>query len=1224
MNVSLRLFLLGGFHAERDGQPVPDSAWVRPKAKALVKLLAATSGHHLHREQVEEVLWPDLDPASAYGSFRKALYLARHALEPDLSKGQKSATLQLVEDMLWLSDDVWIDADHFERLAQEALHSQSIEGSERALAAYGGELLPEDRYEDWAITRRDALCELRFRLLLHLATLLEQQSSYNAAIEQLQHALEIDPAAEEVHRYLMRLYATIGNQHRARQQYQLCRAALEEYAGVVPDQETQALYQDIVSGRLTPPARAPASHAASSLPAAIQQPPLVPFLAREQPKALLLAVLGFRAPTVTPHIRSPGAAMSHEAGSWEIPPGNGGLILVSGEAGIGKTRLLAEVAREAHQQGAVVLWGTSHEHEGTVAYGPFVEALTDHLRSWSDADQQMLVSTYPLLARLLLPSLSQRDDLSPSLNPESERSRLYSEVVRFLTDLTRGPSGQRPLLLVLDDLHGADTASLQLLYHLARETHRHRWLIVGTYRGETVAAGSEFASTLAGMLHRDSYRQIDLLGLARAECRTLITALLSSKPDEALLERLYTLTLGNPLFLIQLVRALQERGALQRTEGVESDVVWTFTAAEEDAWAVPQQLRDLILLGVDSLGETARRILALAAVAGREFSFAILAAAAWRALPGHVSEDTVLDTLDRALDMRLLEERQSPQFGLASSDYAFRHPLFQAALYERLSVQRRARFHLAVARTLEEYGCEDVEVLAYHYSQSGDSNRAVIYLERAGDRAAAVYANDMAARYYRELCKHLEALGRPRERARMQEKLGATLALMACTDEALSELEQAADVYRTTGDLVGETRAVACIAQVQGRLGAPREGMARLRPLVEQLERQGPSPTLALSLVTLAHLLFAAGNYREQLRTSERAAEMARSLGDSMALAQAEIRRASALNMLGQLEEGRAVARRAIPIIEAAGDLQMLSRHYNNLAWASMLTGDLYQNRTYIERALETAHRVGDPADIGLHTAALGQAEALLGDLQQARTLIEQGVQLLEGVGASWNLAYAYFYYGELEWIEGDWSEAVRLLETTVAMARESDDLQVLRAAQWALSTIDLWEDRPEAARDRLEPLLGSSDTWDTPRGIEDLDAILVIQTLGCAYQALNCRADTTPAHPRPDRLTAYAVERARALRTNLYLAGALWSHGVVLTGQGRWDEAEAALDEALELVRSMSAVYIEPCLLAAIARLHLTQGRRGRARTRVNEALTILRRIGAHKHIERYQALMG
>jgi DNA-binding SARP family transcriptional activator len=249
----LHVRLLGGFRVERV-DAAPPVCWQRRAAKALVKLLATCPQHALHREQVLEILWRDADAESARNSFGKALHAARRALEPELLPREGSAYVRLSDSMVALdTQHVSIDADRFELLAQRALRLDDPPVYEAALVEYGGELLPEDRYEDWCRERRGFLAELHVRLLLALADALERRGACSAAEDRLREAVRHDPTREDVHRRLMVMYASAGTRDRAVRQFHYCRDAMRRELGLAPHGETVALYQDILADRIPVP-----------------------------------------------------------------------------------------------------------------------------------------------------------------------------------------------------------------------------------------------------------------------------------------------------------------------------------------------------------------------------------------------------------------------------------------------------------------------------------------------------------------------------------------------------------------------------------------------------------------------------------------------------------------------------------------------------------------------------------------------------------------------------------------------------------------------------------------------------------------------------------------------------------------------------------------------------------------------------------------------------------
>lgn len=657
----LRLRLLGGFRAERVGVDWPVSGWHRRTAKTLTKLLATCPGHRLHREQVLDILWPGAEFESALNSFGKALHAARRALEPELLPRESSAYLRLTDSLVALeTKHVWIDVDHFEQLADSALRQGEADAYESALAAYGGELLPEDRYEDWCAERRDYLAELRIRLLLGLAETLTKRGSHSAAAARLGEVLQHDPAREEVHRLLMVLYASAGRRDRAVRQFHICEDVLRRELDLVPGDATHAVYRTILAGEVLADARNGELVVPDPQQAA-ESEGAPPFVGRES----LLEHLGERL--------------------TRAAAGNGRMILLSGEAGVGKSRLVAEVAAEAQRRGCEVLWGGSGAQANRLVYGPFAVALESHVANRSDAERDELAQRYPALVQFV-PSLGIGNQRR-SFADRSGDDQLYliPDIVRLLTDLAR----DRSVLLVLGDLDGLHPSTINLLGYLAALAAQRRWLIFGTYGDERIAPGSVLSRLIDAVERERLCERLELQRLPRPDCDRLVRALLQGGGvAQAVLDHVYARSLGNPLFAEELLREGQERGELVLTHSC-------WQREPSPSACVPASVRTLVGLRTAPMKESVRRVLTLAAAAGGTAISLSDLRMGGAALEPPVSDAALFDALDSALELRILEERDG--------SYAFRHPLVQAALYEALSKHRRDELHAALGRSRAEH-----------------------------------------------------------------------------------------------------------------------------------------------------------------------------------------------------------------------------------------------------------------------------------------------------------------------------------------------------------------------------------------------------------------------------------------------------------------------------------------------------------------------------------------
>jgi DNA-binding SARP family transcriptional activator len=653
----LHVRLLGGFCIERSdvGQAVSD--WPRRSAKTLIKLLAVQPGHALHREQVIDVLWPKVNAESALNSLGKALHVARRALQPGLPRRQDSAYLRLADGMLVLSTDhAIVDTDQFEQLAEDALRRRELSVYEAAFAAYGGELLPEDRYESWCSERRTALAELHIRLLLGMAETLEHRGSYSEAADRLRDVLQQDPTRESVHRQLMRLHASMGAPDRAVRQFHSCEAVLRQELDLAPQPETISLCDEILASRvpqqLSTPDQVNGQGGLSKSSPVHAAANGCPFVGRERVIRHMFGQL----------LRRDG----------EQP----GMIVVSGETGVGKTRLLDEFAIQASAQGAVTLCGGRGAHADQFACGAFAVALEDYAANRSEAERTELARAYPALARFV-PSLGAGIPL-PAPDQRDYYLDLFPSIVQFLMDLTR----TKPVLLVLGDLHEADAVGLDLIKYLAHLAVGTPLLMVGALRDPDIDADVGLPQMIEAMTRERLWLRIDLHCLSRQATDQLVHAMLPrAHVSDDTLAQVYAQSRGNPLFVRELVEGMSAHGRPVAADEDCQDLSWL-------AARLPARRRILIGMRLALMDEPLRRVLGLAAAVGaNEISLSQLRAGA-AALKPPVDVPVLFDALDRALRLRLLEER--------GEGYAFRHPVVRAALYDCLPRHRRDELRAAL------------------------------------------------------------------------------------------------------------------------------------------------------------------------------------------------------------------------------------------------------------------------------------------------------------------------------------------------------------------------------------------------------------------------------------------------------------------------------------------------------------------------------------------------
>ncbi len=1006
----LRLHLLGGFRATRDSGPALPHRWSRLTAQTLVRLLAVVPGHRLHREQVMDLCWPDAGPQAAQGSLRVALHAARRTLEPELAPRAASSYLIADGALLFLDPAaVWIDADEAEDAARAALEHGGEREVADALARFTGELLPEDRYASWAETRRAQLAALKEKLLLGLASANLGADRLPEAAAFAEQVLGTGPAEEAAHRVLIDVYTRQGLRRRAVRQYHLCRAALEAELGVRPGPETERLHRAALAAAPAPAPYVP------SLPAPLRIPAATPLRGREELLDRLLTADG-------PAVR-----------------------LLTGEAGVGKTRLVGEVARRAASAGTAVLWGAGHDAEGHTPYGVFAEALDGWLAEHDTAQRARVGSEYPELAAFL-PALGRvRADAERS--PEEERDRLF----RATAGLLDGLASARPVLIVLDDLHAADEGSFQLLSHLARrapQTGGPRFLL--TYREEELPDGDPRRSGLRSLLRQGLASREEVQRLGQEACLAVVRdtvdlsagspvpgapggAFSGAGRDERL-NRVWELSLGNPLFAVELAHGL----------------------ADGDPGAVaPDGVRQLVAERLGRLDRDTRRVVEALSVAGPETALSELLDVAAHGLHPPVPDGAATDALERAIDASLVEEREIVVAGRHEPGLIFRHPLVRVTCYEQLSVLRRRQLHGAFAQAVLRRRPDAVDTLASHFTRADDP-RAADYLRRAAARAAALYANDTADRYYRDLVARLDV-----DAARARLAHSEVLRRMGDFGRAAEVLRLALEEFVRRDNHEHIVLAASALADALGRTGGPEAGRRVLREHPVTADT-APEPAaghfLALSVICRVQGRYEEGHVAAR-RAMAAAARVPGTPGQGL-LARSYGLQAANLGLSGRLDEARRAADLALAPAEAYGDPTLLGSVLSTLRENARRGGQLREAVAIGRRALDLAERSGAPTAAAFERSNLAELHLLLEEFDEARTLAEAAVTGAEQDDV-WCLPYTLAALATLRMRTGRPSEAGVLLDRAESSVAGLVDRQAGHEIRTARAELALRTGRP-------------------------------------------------------------------------------------------------------------------------------------------------------------------
>ncbi len=612
------------------------------------------------------------------------------------------------------------------------------------------------------------------------------------------------------------------------------------------------------------------------------------------------------------------------------------VLLISGEAGLGKTTLVAEAARVAFEGGACVLLGHCEEDLAT-PYQHFAEAL-GHYITHAPEDQLLAhVATHGSELARLVPALARRiPDLpaSKATDADTERFLLFAAVVGLLTEL----SAHQPVVLVLDDLQWADKGTLLLLRSLVAAEQAMRVLVLGTYRDSELSHSHPLLDTLAALRRQNGVSRIELTGLDDSGVVSFMEAAAGQTLDGAgvsLAHAVYRETDGNPFFVSELLRHLSETGAIHQ------DATGRWVAEDSlDQTALPDSVREVIGARVGRLGPEAESVLSMAAVIGRDFDLDVLARAT------STSEDEVLDILDGAAAVALVRELAN-----APGRYIFAHALIQHTLYEDLGPTRRARAHRHVAEALEDV-CGDrpgerVGELARHWFsaiQPIDLTKAMNYSRQAGDAALSALAPANALRYY------AQALDLYSQATDLDLVLGIDLAIglgtaqrqtgdPAFRDTLLDAAHRAADLGDT------DRLVAAALANDRGFFSAfgviDADKVAILEAALDELPASDTHRPLALA------------NLCKELTYGT------------------------------PIERRGALADEAVALAEVSGDDATMVRVLNHVSLPLLVPPLLDQSLERTARSLALAERVGDPALVFWAATMRRIAAACAGDIEE-------------------------------------------------------------------------------------------------------------------------------------------------------------------------------------------------------------------------------------------------
>jgi DNA-binding SARP family transcriptional activator/predicted ATPase len=1037
------------------------------KAQALLYYLAVT-GTPQRREHLAALLWSDVPEENARHSLRSNLYVIRRTLQA----AGAAETLVVEGQYVYLDERLVVcDVARFRRLLQQDGRAALVE----AIALYRGRLLEgfvidgAPLFEEWLRQEEAALSQAYLEVLRRLAAEAEQAQAWEEAIRYVERLVQDDPFSEELQRWLITLYLRSGAPGRAWQQYHRFEKLLQQELGLAPSAELRALVGELVAGRSAVAARSPASKQQTRR--AVTAPAL-PFVGREQLLRQLLAL--------AEQVQDSGQGMA---------------LLLQGEDGSGKTRLLDELVKAlaASRPAWVVLRGACSPFDDLLAYGPFLEALQnlgleENAASWT-------LSTAPGAS-------------STHAGPADEHGRFMWQLFQTLRALTESA----PVLLAIDDLHWANSSTLQLFGFLALRLRRMPLLLVGT------SASIEVVPALRRLLavgrRHGEIRLLTLEPLVPEAVAAFVEALhiVTTPTTSTFTTWLYERSGGCPFILIELIRQLQADGVLHAGEEERRLDVrrWLGWRASH---ALPETTYDLVAWRLVDLTPEARMLLEVLAVANQALPFDLL-----REVP-ELQTAPLLALIEELLWRGLLIEA-------APGSYALPHPLLREALIHRLNQLRSQQIHRDLAAILE--GCPALQQnfprrqIALHAVKGGDRQRARRYGLQILDELARDNASSETALFLQQLYDLIAPTVSPEEELRLAYALGR--------------------VYRSVGQLSQSAR-----------------WCRHARELAQQL---GDRSAWKRAYFELGELALVINDYREAIASAEAGLAVADppEEAERVALA-AEGHRllGAALAMEGSdLEAAEAHLGQAVAALRLSGERRDLCTILFELGNIAAQHGELRQALRFYAEAGEAAAEDHNYYFLALAHNNYAYHSLLRGDLAAARKALAEGKKVAETCELLGALLHLTSTQGELHLYLGEWRAAAAIFQQGLALAEELGNLERQAGYRAGLAVTARCQGELERATALAQEALL----------LIDVHGYHHLRTRIRLWLAEICLLREQPAEAFPYLMAA--LETARAQQRRLLLLRGESLYGWYLALQGDWRAAEAHFAEACRLATAL------------------------------------------------------
>jgi predicted ATPase len=790
--------------------------------------------------------------------------------------------------------------------------------------------------------------------------------------------------------------------------------------------------------------------------------------------------------------------------------GNGRLVFVLGEAGIGKSRLIAELCVFAESRNVMTLKGRCLYEENTEPYLPFIDAfrkyisgrthdpkndLAEEMQYFEDYFSMGLVGiagspasshdsideSYgagkDLVPMGLLPIEDEKANVDRSnikkINLHHERARLFEALSQLVIDI----SEKDPLLLVLEDLQWADDGSLQLLHYLARNIQNFRVMICGAYRPEDLegirGVVHPLSKTTRRMRPEKLFYEIKLNRFNERSTNSMVESLLKKEDiPEKFIRRLYEESEGNPFFIEEVVKSLVSERLID-----VNDYAWKMRF-DPSKIHLPGTIRDVIGRRIDGLDEETKAILGYASVIGNQFMFEALHRIS------NVNEEKLIDSIDALIKANIIHEDMKSR----EERYRFDHTQIREVIYNSLSRSRRRLMHKKVGYVLEELNKnrldEVVYNLAHHFYEGKDTEKTLTYAIRAGEKATSAFAPEDALSYYNMA---LEALERLEDTKSNKEKRIELLKRLGEMSFNLSEWKSALEYYIKAiylcEDIENDAdRAISLrkIGYIHNRMGNWELAAKNFEMSLDLSKMLDDAFGIADAHRGLGYIHWRLGEYEDAIKQYNKCIQYSMEIEDVHTIARTFIELGNVHIETGDIDKGIEYYNKSLKKLERIGDYSEMARAFNNLGDSYLKSGNYDKAIEYFKKCEEMGKRIGRKDIVGWSLFNRGEAYALKGEADKALECAEKSLDILSIVGDKLGLQACHKIFGIAYGLKTEWEKAVENFNKCIDLGKETNVPYLKAEVHYYFGKMYKNKGEKEKAKEQLKKALEIFKTLET------------------------------------------------------------------------------------------------------------------------------------------------